>query len=175
MPKLNVNPSCRTRYSGQVLGIQARQLLDAAHFLSAGAVSLARGLNDTPKIAAILLLGGGTSATALIGVGVMIAVGGLVFSRRVADTMSHRVTDMNSGQGFTANIITSGLVIAASKLGLPVSTTHVSCGSLFGIGAVSGGAHWRTITSILTAWLVTLPLAGIISAGSFWSLGFFSL
>ena len=52
--------------------------------------------------------------------------------------MAHRVTDMNPGQGFTANALTALLVIGASRLNLPVSTTHVSCGSLFGIGAVTG-------------------------------------
>lgn len=56
------------------------------------------------------------------------------------------------------------LVIFASKWGLPVSTTHVSCGALFGIGIVNGQAHWGVIRTILLAWVLTLPFAGI-SAG----------
>ena len=60
---------------------------------------------------------------------------------------------MSPGQGFVANIVTAGLVIGASNFGLPVSTTHVSCGSLFGIGAVTRQAHWRTIRDILLAWI----------------------
>lgn len=71
---------------------------------------------------------------------------------------------MNPGQGFTANAITSLLVIGASTLGLPVSTTHVSCGALFGIGAVTRQAHWTTIRHILLAWLVTLPIAATLGA-----------
>jgi len=157
--------TCRVRYRGVVLGIGARQLLDLLHYLSAGAVSFARGLNDTPKMAALLLVGQLVAPhTALIGVGVVMAAGGLISARRVAETMSHRVTAMNPGQGFVANFVTAGLVIGATKLGLPVSTTHVSCGSLFGIGAVTGQARWKTIGTILLAWAVTLPLAGLLGA-----------
>ncbi len=95
------------------------------------------------------------------------AAGGLIGARRVAETMSHRVTEMNPGQGFAANFVTAGLVIGASGLGLPVSTTHVSCGTLFGIGAVTRQAHWKTIATILLAWVTTLPLAGALGAAFF--------
>lgn len=78
--------------------------------------------------------------------------------------MSKKITAMNPGQGLTANLITSGLVLAASPLGLPLSTTHVSCGALFGIGAVTRQAHWKTIAGIFAAWLVTLPLAALLGA-----------
>lgn len=159
--------SCHVRYGGTLLRFGARPMLDVAHFLSAGAVSFARGLNDTPKIAALLLVGGMISpGFALVGVGLTMAVGGWLSARRVAETMSRRVTEMNPGQGLTANLVTALLVIGASRFGLPVSTTHVSCSSLFGIGVVTGQARWRTIGNILVAWIVTLPLAGILGAGS---------
>ena len=167
LPKLEAGDraTCRVQYDGRVMGVEARPALDAAHFLSAGAVSFARGLNDTPKIAALLLVGGALSPTAaIVGVGVAIAVGGLVAARRVAETMARRVTAMNPGQGFAANLVTALLVIGASRLGVPVSTTHVSCGSLFGIGTVTGQARWNTIVRILLAWAITLPLAGGLSA-----------
>ena len=48
--------TCRQRYAGRALGVDAGKLLDGLHFLSAGAVSFARGMNDTPKIAALLLV-----------------------------------------------------------------------------------------------------------------------
>ena len=128
-------------------------------------MSFARGLNDTPKIAALLLVGSAAApGAALVAVGMVMAAGGLISARQVAGTMSHDVTEMNPGQGFTANAITSLLVIGASTLGLPVSTTHVSCGALFGIGAVTHGAHWGTIRQIVLAWVVTLPLAATLAA-----------
>jgi PiT family inorganic phosphate transporter len=81
--------------------------------------------------------------------------------------MAHGVTEMNPGQGFTANIVTALLVIGASSFGVPVSTTHVSCGSLFGIGAVTGRAKWRSIRHILLAWAITLPVAALLAVGCF--------
>jgi PiT family inorganic phosphate transporter len=78
--------------------------------------------------------------------------------------MSHEITPMNDGQAFTANLGTSALVLVASFLALPVSTTHVSCGALFGIGAVQGGARWRVVGRIVSAWAFTLPVAGLLAA-----------
>lgn len=162
--KLEVAP-CQERYQGTILAVTAHGVLDGAHYLSAGAVSFARGLNDTPKIVALLVaaqamnLQGGLAL-----VGLAMALGGALQARKVAETMSRGITPMNHGQGFCANLVTAGLVLLASKLGLPVSTTHVSCGSLFGIGAATGQARWKTIGTILLAWVVTLPTAAVLAA-----------
>ena len=64
--------------------------------------------------------------------------------------------------------MTSLIVIGATRLGMPASTTHVSCGALFGIGAVTGQARWATIAKILLAWITTLPLAAALGALSYW-------
>ncbi len=159
---------CFQRYTGIVAGVKVQRVLDRGHYLSAGAVSFARGLNDTPKMAALLLVAPALSdAMGLVLVGVAVALGGILSARRVADTMSHKITEMNHGQGFTANMVTSFLVIFASRWGMPVSTTHVSCGSLFGIGLVSGRARWKAILGILAAWVTTLPLAAFLAAAVF--------
>jgi PiT family inorganic phosphate transporter len=160
--------TCQNRYQGRMLGIEAAVILDRLHFLSAGIVSYARGLNDTPKIAALLLLApslGGLGSTALVGCSM--AVGGVLSARRVAGTMSQKITRMNHGQGLTANLVTGVIVVAASRLGLPVSTTHVSCGTLFGVAAVTGEGHARTIGRIVGAWLLTLPLGAALGALAF--------
>jgi PiT family inorganic phosphate transporter len=161
--------TCQSRYQGKMLGVDAATVLDRLHFLSAGMVSFARGLNDTPKIAALLLLApalGGFGSTAFVGIA--IALGGIFSARRVAETMSQKITTMNHGQGFTANLVTGMIVIGASRFGLPVSTTHVSCGSLFGLGTVTRQAHWGMIGKILGAWIVTLPMGAAIGAICFW-------
>jgi len=167
---LGTEVSCQARYSGRVLGLRAAPTLDKLHYLSAGAMSFARGLNDTPKIAALLLVAPAFgvargSTLALLFVGVVIALGGWIASRRVAQTMSFGITPMNAGQGFTTNLVTCVLVGIASPLGLPVSTTHVSNGALFGLGLVRRDADWRTIRRILLTWIVTLPLAALIAFG----------
>jgi inorganic phosphate transporter, PiT family len=166
--QLGTTVECRSRYAGRMLGFEASAVLDRLHYLSAGVVSFARGLNDTPKIAALLLLAPALSEVGSIAlVGGIIAVGGLLGARRVAETMSQKITPMNHGQGFTANLLTGLVVIGASRWGLPVSTTHVSCGSLFGIGAVTGQARWGIIGKIVTAWVTTLPLGAALGAAGY--------
>lgn len=71
---------------------------------------------------------------------------------------------MNPGQGFAASLVTAGLVTTASFHSLPVSTTHVSVGSLLGIGATTGQAHWRKAGEILLAWVSTVPCGAILAA-----------
>ena len=161
---------CAARYGGRFVGVDVDSAVNALHVLSAGSVCFARAVNDTPKIAALLL-----AATALSGqvqpawivvlVAMVMALGGLIQSRRVAETLSRGITALNHGQGLTANLVTAGLVLGASHLGLPVSTTHVSTGAIFGIGAVNGQRNWRTIARILLTWIVTLPLGLALGAG----------
>ena len=134
--------------------------LDLAHYASAGAVSFARGVNDTPKLVALLVpLHALGARWELPMVAAAIALGGALGARRVARTMSQRITTMTPEQGLVANVVTSSLVLAASRFGLPVSTTHVATGSLFGLGAVTRGARWGVIGQILLSWLATLPFA----------------
>jgi PiT family inorganic phosphate transporter len=155
--------NCRERYAGSMLGLSAQLVMDGAHFLSAGVVSFARGLNDTPKIIAMLLLLKWMDIRwGFFAVAITMALGGLLNARRVAETMSHKITAMNHGQGFSANLTTGILVILASFFGLPVSTTHVSVGALFGIGLTTGQANPRVMFNIVLSWLVTLPCAALI-------------
>ncbi len=160
---------CVERYGGRVLGLEAQRTVDAVHFLSAGAVCFARAVNDTPKIAALLLafaaLGPDRpTPVILLAVAVAMAAGGWLQARKVAETMSRRITDLDPGQGLTANLVTAALVLGASHLGVPVSTTHVSCGSIFGIGLANRRGDRRTIRRILATWLTTLPLALVLGA-----------
>jgi PiT family inorganic phosphate transporter len=139
--------------------------LNVLHFLSTGAASFARGLNDTPKMAALLLLVPQLEGHwGILAVGVLIAVGGLLDADRVAETLGKKVTDMNPGQGFAASLVTAGLVITGSVRSLPLSTTHVSVGSLLGIGVATGQTKWRMVGEILLAWISTVPCGAILAA-----------
>ena len=160
--------SCQERYGGAVAGVDAQTLVDAGHFLSAGVVSFARGLNDTPKMAALLLLLKWlTPGSDIAVVAAAIAIGGLLGARRVAETMSHKITSLNPGQGFTANLSAGILVILASVYGLPVSTTHVSVGALFGIGVTTGQANVKTVLGIVLSWVITLPCAALLAGTAY--------
>ncbi len=174
---IGTDADCVERYDGKVVGINAQQAVDVFHTFSGAAVCFARGVNDTPKIAALLLATGGAGVIGGRGVtwklglvALAMAVGGWLQARKVAETMSNRITDLNTGQGLTGNLITAALVLGASRFGVPVSTTHVSCGSIFGIGVSNGTARWKTIGYIVLTWLTTLPLGAAIGALLYWSM-----
>jgi PiT family inorganic phosphate transporter len=144
--------------------------MDRLHILSAMAICFARGANDTPKLTTLLLaahLLQPASSVAMIGLAM--AMGGLLFAKQVARTMSKRMTRMNHTQGLTANLITVSLVLVASKFDLPVSTTHVSAGSIAGIGADAKTLDWKILRNILLSWVATLPF----SAGIAWVMSSF--
>jgi inorganic phosphate transporter, PiT family len=161
--------NCGERYAGSFLGIGSQQIMDAGHFLSGGTVSFARGLNDTPKIVALLFLWKTLHIRwGFVAVALTMGIGGLLNARKVAEMMSNKITPMNHGQGFTANLTTAILVVLASLFGLPVSTTHVSVGSLFGIGLTTGKANMPMISAIVLSWVITLPCAAITAGTTYW-------
>jgi inorganic phosphate transporter, PiT family len=158
-------PACVEKYDGEVIGVTAQTLADNAHYVSAAAVSFARGLNDAPKIAALLMAARAfDTGIALTVLAAAMALGGWLNARKVAETMSKKISEMSDGPALTANLVTAFLVIFASRFGLPVSTTHVSVGSIAGIGLVNGSAHRSMIAAILASWVLTLPVAAIAAA-----------
>lgn len=88
---------------------------------------------------------GGAETPGASGVARAMAVGGLLNAKKVADTMANKITDMNPGQGFAANLATALLLNDASYHGLPVSTTQVSVGSLLGIGITRRQTKWKPV------------------------------
>jgi PiT family inorganic phosphate transporter len=154
---------CAPAVAERALVLQPVRTLDSLHYLSAAAVGFARGLNDTPKIAALLVAAGTLSAAgSSLAVATAMALGGWFAARRVGLKMAHGITRMDPAEGLAGNLVTSLLVVGASRFGLPVSTTHVSCGALFGIAAGNGRGRMSTIVSIVLAWLTTLPLAALL-------------
>jgi inorganic phosphate transporter, PiT family len=153
------------QYSGRLLGFNFQWLVDRLHFISAGILSFSRGLNDTPKLVSLMLLCHYFSVpvNTLI-LALLIAIGGLVNGKRIARTLSQKITPMNHGQGFTANLVTSALMITATKLGLPAAITHISVGSIYGVSLVNKTADNKEIAKIGLSWVLTLPIAGILSA-----------
>ncbi|MDE1467828.1 inorganic phosphate transporter [Aurantiacibacter sp. D1-12] len=136
------------------------------HLLSATSICFARGVNDAPKLAALLV---GTQlldeSLAALGVTVAMGIGGWLLSRRVAETMSHKINRLDHAQGTTANLVTAGLVLGASRFGLPVSTTHVSVGSIIGTGASAGTLDLKVVRNVLGSWVLTLPTSAVIALG----------
>jgi PiT family inorganic phosphate transporter len=144
------------------------RLADSLHLITGGLTSFARGMNDTPKMAALLVgtsLPGGMNTAALFAfVAMAMAAGSLLGGRKVLNTLSEKITAMDGIEGFTANFGASTLVTAATFFGLPLSTTHVTTSAIIGIGVSSRGqANWSVVRDIVMAWLVTLPAAALIA------------
>lgn len=148
---------------------QRTPTLDRMHFISTGAASFARGLNDTPKMVALMLAVPAIDLHwGFVIVSMTIALGGLLDIDRVAETLGKKITGMNPGQGFAASLVTATLVMTASLHSLPVSTTHVSVGSLTGMGIVTGQTYRRKLIEIFLAWISTVPIAAVMAAATYW-------
>ena len=154
--------------------VRALVTVDMLHWLSAGLTSFARGMNDAPKLAglmlaAMLLSGDGelASRTAFLVVAAAMTLGGLMAGLRVTRLLAEKITVMNHHEGFTANIVTSMLVSTGAVFGLPMSTTHVSTSALIGVGASGrfGDLRMDVVKKLLAAWVITLPGAAIIGIG----------
>ena len=148
---------------------------DYLHIISGMTVCFARGVNDAPKIASIWLLGAATGVSqsmVFVSIAFLMVVGSVFFSLQIAKVLSKEITQMDGTQGFTGNFVTALLVLFASHVGVGVSTTHVSVGSLFGIGALSGTARWGKIRDIILAWILTLPIGFLSAASVVWLLLF---
>ncbi len=163
-------PQPKALGQGPVAGSRARAAISTGHLLSASLVGVARGLNDTPKILGLVVGVSILSPVAgTLAITAAMAAGGLVAARRVTETLAKKITRLTPPQGLGANLSTSMLVIAASRFGLPVSTTHVSTGGIIGVGT-AGSLEWRAVAEILAAWLTTLPLAAALAAAVMWGL-----
>lgn len=146
------------------------------HVGSGLAIAGARGLNDTPKIAALILPiaalfpMGGSAATA--GIGLTIALGGWLAGCRVMQVMATKLVSLEGkeAEAGSANLSAAAVILAASPIGLPVSTTHVTTGALVGAGTLAGGLSWRWLGGICAAWVTTLPVAALAAAGVAWML-----
>ncbi|BBD58878.1 phosphate transporter [Nostoc sp. HK-01] len=141
-----------------------QKVLDTLHFISAGVVSFARGINQTPKLVSIILIieyfsiqGG------MLTIAMAVGLGGLLNSQRIAETMSTRITTIDSTQGLSANLVTGFLAIAATCFGLPISSTHVAASSIVGVGLTEKKVNSRVFLQIIIAWIFTLPATAIIS------------
>ncbi len=147
-----------------------RLTLARLHWLTSGATSLARGLNDAPKMVALVtplyaVVGEGSLSTpTLFGiVAVAMFAGSLAAGGRVTHVLAERVAVMEHREGFAANLVTAVLVTTGTLYGLPVSTTHVSLGGIFGAGAARGALDRKVLRDILLAWVATAPVAAAIA------------
>jgi PiT family inorganic phosphate transporter len=153
---------------------------DTVHWITSGLTSFARSLNDAPKVAFLLLgfgfIGGAspTNMTTLVFgiVTIGMGMGSFFGGRKVTEVLAEKVTRMDHHEGLTANLTTAVVVTAGAAFGLPVSTTHVSSSAIIGMGLRRGigAVQWNTVMEMVAAWMLTLPIAGLLSAGCWYLL-----
>lgn len=149
------------------------QVFTAAGFaFSHGANDIANAIGPFAAIMDILRTGeiGSKAAVptiAMLTFGVALIVGLWFIGKEVIQTVGHNLTKMHPASGFSAELAAAAVVMVASILGLPVSSTHILIGAVLGVGMVNGAANWQLMKPIAMAWIITLPAAGILSAVSF--------
>lgn len=140
------------------------------HWLASGGTSFARGMNDAPKMAALILAAGAVSggstglhSVAFLLVALGMVAGSWIAGRRVTGVLAEKVTPMDHHEGFVANLVSAAMVGPGAALGLPMSTTHVSSGAIIGLGSLDGGRlNWKTVRQMLLAWVITVPAAALL-------------
>lgn len=152
-------------------------------FVSAAFYSLGHGGNDAQKtmgiIAALLFAHGATHQPGHIPFWVVITcqaamgLGTLFGGWRIVHTMGSKITRLTPMQGFCAETGGAITLFIATHLGVPVSTTHTITGAIVGVGASRrvSAVRWGIAKNIVTAWIVTLPAAGLMAV-AFYYLGF---
>lgn len=106
----------------------------------------------------------------LLACGVALVAGLWFIGRTVIATVGTGLTKMHPASGFSAELAAAGVVMGASILGLPVSSTHILIGAVLGVGMVNKAANWNLMKPIAMAWVITIPAAAIIGAVGVWLL-----
>jgi inorganic phosphate transporter, PiT family len=145
-------------------------------FVSASFYSLGHGGNDAQKtmgIIAVLLfshgkLGGEFQVPFWVVLSCQMAMGlGTLFGGwRIVHTMGSKITKLSPMQGFCAETGGAITLFLATGLGIPVSTTHTITGAIVGVGAARrvSAVRWNIAKNIVVAWVITMPMAGVIAA-----------
>jgi PiT family inorganic phosphate transporter len=150
--------------------------------MTACAVAFAHGSNDVanaigPLAAVIQVAQGadlaGKAAVApwmLVVGGVGIVIGLATWGYRVMETVGRKITELTPSRGFAAELAAALTIVVASRLGIPVSTTHILVGSVLGVGVARGiGAlDLSVVGRILVSWVATLPAAAVMSVFFFY-------
>ena len=151
---------------------------------SAAAYSFSHGTNDAQKTIGIILpllfvmgySGVGTNpnhllvpAWVIIASYVTIALGTLAGGWRIVKTMGYKITKLRPVHGFAAETAGAATILGASAAGIPVSTTHVICSSIMGVGTTMGSStvKWGVARSIIIAWVLTIPVSALIGFSAF--------
>ena len=162
-------------YLGKNPKAKDKAIFKHLQILSAGFVAFSHGLNDAQKSMGIITLGLFASGYLLephipvwviLSCAVVMGLGTASGGFRIIRTMGFSITKIEPIQGFAAECSASGVILAASFLGMPISSTQMIAGSITGVGSAKAmkAVRWATPKRMAIAWLLTLPGAGTMGA-----------
>jgi PiT family inorganic phosphate transporter len=158
----------------------AEKTFRALHLVSSATYSLGHGLNDAQKtmgIITVLLYSTGylqgefaVPHWVAISCYVAIGLGTLSGGWRIIETMGTRITKLSQHQGFSASLGGSVMLLSASWLGIPVSTTHTITGCVIGAGTArrASAVRWGVAGNVMIAWVITIPASATVAAIFYW-------
>jgi inorganic phosphate transporter, PiT family len=142
-------------------------------------VAFTHGSNDAQKTMGVIALALYTHGTidhfyipnwVKVSAGLAIAAGTYVGGWRIMRTIGQRVFSMQPESGFSSQVTAGTVIWAATRLGYPLSTTHVVSGAVMGSGATRrlSAVRWGVAGSIVVAWVLTIPAAALVAAICYW-------
>ena len=156
---------------------RVNRLFRRGQLVSGGFVALTHGTNDAQKtmgiIALALVAAGDLDADftrpptwVIFASALAMAAGTYAGGWRIIRTLGTRIAKIDPPQGFAAQTACASILWTTAHFGYPVSTTHVISGSVMGSGATRGlhAVRWGVAGNILTAWIFTIPMAGLVGA-----------
>ncbi|MCC3408349.1 MAG: inorganic phosphate transporter [Microcoleus sp. PH2017_10_PVI_O_A] len=174
--RVNISPSPKLSHS------RIEQQMARFQVLSACFVAFAHGSNDVGNAVAPLAAIAYIQRTGslpledfsvplwiLVLGGTGIVIGLAIWGKNVIATVGENIIQLQPSGGFCAELATATTVLLASRLGLPVSTSHALVGAVVGVGLIKGwkSVRWQTLQSIASAWVVTIPIAAGLGASIF--------
>ncbi|MCK9399888.1 MAG: inorganic phosphate transporter [Bacteroidales bacterium] len=163
-------------------------LFRKGQFVSAAMYSLGHGGNDAQKtmgvIVAILVAAGMFNPDRQLSISswdtlwiilschLAMAVGTALGGWRIVKTMGMKLTKLKPVHGFCAETAGAFTIFLATKLGIPISTTHTIAGSIIGVGSTTNlaGIKWKIAFRIVIAWVLTIPASALVGALCFWAI-----
>ena len=155
-------------------------LFRKGQLVSAALYSLGHGGNDAQKtmgIIAVLLFSAGLLGDTfyvpfwvVISCQAAIALGTMFGGWRIVKTMGQKIAKLKPVDGFCAETGAAVTLFLSTLLGVPVSTTHTITGAIMGVGSLRrmSAVRWGVAGRIVWAWILTIPGAAVISAGTYW-------
>ena len=155
--------------------VRANEVFRRLQVLTASLMSFSHGSNDAQKTMGIItmaMVSAGMLSDFKVPLWVIIACasamafGTMAGGWRIIKTMGGKIFKIEPINGFAADLNSSLVILTASSMGLPVSTTHVVSSSIMGVGTSKRikAVRWGTARTIVTAWFLTIPLSGLVSA-----------